>query len=282
MVRGPSITGQAEAFAGTWCQTRRPDGVVCSTGCLVGGSVADSMASGDDRAGGPALVVEYCDVPYVVEVERTLSFGRVADLVVDDNPFLHRVLGIFRFRNDLWWLSNCGSRIRIEVADFTSASLFTIAPGAEMPLHFPSALIRFHAGKTAYELTASIDELASAGPVPMTAVDGAETITVADLPMTRDQLRLIVSLAELALRDPFAREFRLPSNRQAAQRLGWTLTKFNRKLDNVCDKLTKKGVPGLRGDVAELATDRRRRLVEYSVQVGLVTPNELALLDEAG
>ena len=38
------------------------------------------------------------------------------------------------------------------------------------------------------------------------------------------------------------------TNREVAARLGWSLTKFNRKLDNVCQKLKKAGVQGLHGD----------------------------------
>jgi hypothetical protein len=34
----------------------------------------------------------------------------------------------------------------------------------------------------------------------------------------------------------------LPTSAAAAQRLGWSITRFNRKLDNVCDKLDRQGV----------------------------------------
>ena len=61
--------------------------------------------------------------------------------------------------------------------------------------------------------------------------------------------------------------------------LGWAITRFNRKLDNVCDKLDKQGVAGLRGGPGKLASNRRTRLVEYAVGTRLVTPEDLALLD---
>jgi hypothetical protein len=72
----------------------------------------------------------------------------------------------------------------------------------------------------------------------------------------------------------------LPSSAAAAQRLGWSLTRFNRKLDNVCDKLDRQGVPGLRGGVAASATNRRVRLVEYAVASRLITRDDLPLLDD--
>jgi hypothetical protein len=66
----------------------------------------------------------------------------------------------------------------------------------------------------------------------------------------------------------------------AAARIGWTLTRFNRKLDNVCDKLDKVGVQGLRGGKGNLATNRRLRLVEYAVATRLISQDDLYLLDK--
>lgn len=73
----------------------------------------------------------------------------------------------------------------------------------------------------------------------------------------------------------------IPSSAEAAKRLGWALTRFNRKLDNVCDKLDRVGVVGLRGGgVGKLATNRRARLVEHAVTSHLVTPADLHLLEK--
>ena len=57
------------------------------------------------------------------------------------------------------------------------------------------------------------------------------------------------------------------------------MTTFNRKLDNVCDKLDKIGVRGLRGGKGNLATNRRLRLVEYAVATHLVGTEDLFLLE---
>ena len=73
----------------------------------------------------------------------------------------------------------------------------------------------------------------------------------------------------------------VPTSAQAAKRLGWQLTKFNRKLDNVCDKLDRMGVRGLRGGPGKLASNRRARLVEHAVFSRLVSSEDLPLLDQA-
>lgn len=79
------------------------------------------------------------------------------------------------------------------------------------------------------------------------------------------------------LRSPL--EALVPSSADAATRLGWGRTRFNRKIDNVCGKLARVGVAGLRGDSGKLATNRRARLVEHAVTSHLVTSDDLPLLD---
>ena len=71
----------------------------------------------------------------------------------------------------------------------------------------------------------------------------------------------------------------IPSSADAARRLGWTITKFNRKLDNVCSKLADAGTRGLHGGPGKLASNRRARLVEHALSTRLVTEADLALLD---
>ena len=98
--------------------------------------------------------------------------------------------------------------------------------------------------------------------------------------LTRDQRLLIVALAEPRLRGDGRASVVIPSSAAAARRLGWTSSKFTRKLDNVCEKLSKLGVRGLLGDSETHASNRRARLVEYAVATRLVTRSDLASLDD--
>jgi hypothetical protein len=67
----------------------------------------------------------------------------------------------------------------------------------------------------------------------------------------------------------------MPANREVAHRLGWTITKFNRKLDYLCRRLAESGVEGAFGDSGDLATNRRQVLVEHAVARRLVTVADL-------
>ena len=232
-----------------------------------------------DRLAIQSLVVEFLGEEYSVTPGQPFSFGRSADLSIDDNQRLHRKLGLFDFADGMWWIHNVGSLITIEVADRNSPSRLSLAPGATMALVFEEASLRFRAGATAYEVNVDVPFT----PPPRSdtdadeTVDGVPTVVAAELTFTPDQLRCILALAEPRLVDAAADH--LPTNKAAAARLGWKLTKFNRKLDNVCTKVGAAGVSGLHGDVGMLATKRRERLVDYALSSNVVTSADLTLLE---
>jgi len=115
-------------------------------------------------------------------------------------------------------------------------------------------------------------------PAVAERVDGGET-TIGRLTLSPEQRLLIVALAEPVLRRSDRGASSLPSSAAAARRLGWTITKFNRKLDTVCEKLEAQGVRGLHGGPARLAANRRARLVEYSLAARVIDRADVGLLD---
>lgn len=201
-----------------------------------------------------------------------LRFGRSADLEVDDNPFMHRVVGRFVHREGVWWLQNHGTRLRIELIDADSGSVLVAAPGQQVPVLGESFLVRFSAGPTNYEITGT----RTGPPLRIDSegeVFGTETIDFGSIPLSPEQHLLMVALYESRLRLGT-----IEGNTAMAQRLGWPVTKFNRKLDVICDKLARAGVPGVKGSSGSQAEGRRDALVSYALRLGLVGPNDLDLL----
>ena len=90
---------------------------------------------------------------------------------------------------------------------------------------------------------------------------------------------MTLALAEPWLRRTGSGPVDLPRNADAAARLGWKLTRFNRALDNICDKLDRIGVRGMRGGPRMHASYRRTALVDYALTARLVTIEDLPLLD---
>lgn len=226
------------------------------------------------------VVVEFCGERHPVTTGRPFTIGRQGDLVVDDNPFLHRRFLQIAFQRDLWWLTNLGSQLSATVADDAGTVQSWLAPGARVPLVFARSTVWFTAGPTTYEIDVHCDE-------PPFSVAGTERAAVGDTTcgrasLTPEQRLLLVALAEPVLRRRVPGPVDCPTSAEAAARLGWAVTKFNRKLDYVCHKLEKLGVRGLHGDPDRLARDRKARLVEYALATRLVVPADVALLQDRG
>lgn len=223
--------------------------------------------------------LEFCGEWHVLPSDRHFVIGREGDLVIDDNPYLHRRFLDIEHRDEFWWMANRGNQLSATLSDREGRFQAWLAPGAHVPLVFEAMTVRFTAGATSYDfnvfLPSPIFEFTPlAGPS-----DGSTTL--GRVVFTPEQHLLVVALAEPSLRTDGTGRSPVPSSAEAASRLRWPLTKFNRKLDNVCQKLKRAGVRGLHGEAGNLASDRRARLVEYAMAVRLVTPADLALLDIA-
>ncbi|MCL2788189.1 MAG: hypothetical protein FWD59_06800, partial [Micrococcales bacterium] len=208
---------------------------------------------------------------------REVFIGRDADLTIDDNPYLHRHLLCLTCEQGFWWIINVGSRITATVCDSATGTQAWLAPGARLPLIFQDTTVIFTAGALTYRVTIHNREPAWRN-LPVTAGASGST-TIGHISFTATQKQLIVALAEPVLRSEGVGISQIPSSQDVAKRLGWAMTRFNRKLDAVCAKLERLGVEGLRGGVEGPATNRRARLVEYAVATMLVTPVDLLLLD---
>jgi len=221
--------------------------------------------------------IEYCGEWFDVPVDAPFTIGREADLTIDENPYLHRHFLSIHQDFGLWWVSNTGALLSATVSDTTGQVQAWLAPGAKLPIVFQEMHVMFTAGSTTYDFTIHTEEdFFNTGTA---SAIGAGSTTIMPVVLTTSQRQLILSLAEHVLLQSVPGRGSIPTSAEAAKRLGWSMTTFNRKLDNVCDKLDKIGVDGLRGGKDKLATNRRVRLVEYAVASHLVSVDDLVLLD---
>jgi hypothetical protein len=223
------------------------------------------------------LRVEFCGERYTATPGADFVVGREGDLEIDDNPYLHRRFLLITEEAGLWWIANVGSLLSATITDGSGGVQAWLPPGARLPIVFPRVQVLFSAGATTYDFTIENDrEYFSTTNIHAGA---SGTTTIGAVPLTSSQRLLVVALAEHMLKQDSPGRGQIPSSAEAAERLGWPLTTFNRKLDNVCEKLDKVGVQGLRGGRGKLATNRRARLVEYAVASHLVSRDDLVLLE---
>lgn len=102
------------------------------------------------------LWLDFAGVGY--EATESMSFGRNAELALDeDNQFMHRVTGEFRFNGLVWWLYNVGSSTRLLVFG-TNGARIELPPGTECALPMTEGSVSFLAGPTPYQLLYRADK----------------------------------------------------------------------------------------------------------------------------
>ncbi|WP_345218926.1 hypothetical protein [Georgenia halophila] len=225
------------------------------------------------------MQLEFCGEWFPLDPEEPFVIGREGVLEIDDNPYLHRRFLEVSAHEGLWWMENVGSRLSATIADPEGNTQAWLAPGARLPIVYARTTVLFTAGPTTYELTLVNDDPTFLPTRPAEEVEIGET-TIGPVTFTESQLQLVLSLAEPVLTGRGSTTS-IPTSQEAAARLGWAITRFNRKLDNVCYKLHRHGVRGLRGGPRRLAVNRRARLVEHAVASRLVTAEQLPLLEKA-
>ncbi|MDR2320828.1 MAG: hypothetical protein LBE60_04160 [Microbacterium sp.] len=235
------------------------------------------MAAADTAPTPTRVTVEFAGEYFPIEPGGRFLVGREGDLAIDDNLFLHRHFLEIAEIGGLWWLANIGSRLQATVTDASGGVQAWLAPGARLPLVFAVTSVIFSAGPTTYEFTVHSTQPTFRGTHRDDEVTGESTI--GDVPLTLSQKQLLLALAEPLLRRDGTGMSAIPSSTEAAARLGWAVTRFNRKLDNVCEKFDRIGVPGMRGGARGSAVNRRARLVEHVIASRLVDRADLVLLD---
>jgi hypothetical protein len=198
-------------------------------------------------------------------------------LLIDDNPYLHRQFLELTHRDGFWWIANVGTQLPATIAERDGSALSWLTPGARMPLVFANTAIRFTAGSTSYEINVAVDNPAY-DTVASQDESSAET-TIGRVTFLGEQRVLIIAMAEPMLRKSPGQLSILPSRGDVANRLGWSMKKFDRKLDAVCQKLHRAKVQGVYGSSDQVAANRRARVVEFAVSSGLVTRDDLVELD---
>ena len=208
------------------------------------------------------LVIQFIEQTF--RPDRQLSFGRNAELNLDpDNGYLHRHAGRFRLVDDIWWLENRGSRLRLKMMS-SDGSVIDLHAGASSPILGRSGTVSLVAGPTRYEVGYWLENESAPLAVETTGsiVVGADTATYGTA-LTPRELDFVVVLARNRLT---GRGGPLPSQADIADI--WGVSK--KTVDNTLQRLRAK----LRNqDVRFL--DTTEMLVEYLVAQGYVTISDL-------
>ncbi len=220
--------------------------------------------------GSGALVATQLKVGFAGEewdVSERLTFGRSGDIELDNNLYMHRLIGEFFVEDDVWWLRNLGARIYLTAVAVDGTRL-ELPPTSMQALASPSGVVRFNAGPTHYELDFAIAGLRSP------AVDDRPTVgentTQAAVLLTPREVDFLVTFGRSRL---LGFEAEVPTYAEVATTWGVA----TKTVDNTMQSLRRK----LRS--AGLARDESLEvMMGLVVRHGLVTRVDLAWADLGG
>ncbi len=224
-----------------------------------------------DRPDEGHLRVRFDEVIRDLGPDQALTFGRRADLVLDEsNRSLHRELGRIWCADSQWKLANLGTTIALVVTDLTGPSSARLAPGSSFSIPFGRCAVACSAGRANYRITLEQSAAAEVTYRRSTTEPFDATVTASSLVFNVEQHQLLAALARHRSAATLGTH-RSPTRRELAAELGWSPSKVGRKLDHLCVKLARAGIGGLVGTTAGAATDRQWRLAELAVELGVVS-----------
>ncbi len=204
-------------------------------------------------------------VSFVGEVYKPaseLTFGRHADLTLDENNFLHRRAGRFRLRDGTWWLENVGGRLRLTMVS-SDGSLLDLQPGSSSPLLGDSGEVSVTAGPTRYSLEYELQHIQMAITDSASyRISGADTMTYGPI-LTPRETDFVVVMAQGRLT---GRLGPIPSHGEIAEIWGVSAKTVDNTLQRLRTKLRNQNINSVTSS---------ETLIEYLVTQGLVSMADL-------
>ncbi|GAA3864697.1 hypothetical protein GCM10022275_13140 [Tessaracoccus defluvii] len=173
------------------------------------------------------MQVEIAGEAHLLQPGRVFTMGRTGDLIIDETPYLHRDFLTLHHSEGFWWLTNVGSRDSVLLTDPGNVSRSELGPGGTLPLLIPHTVVRFAAGPYSYELNLTLES----APVEIVVAPRVTEVSGAGMSgasFTESQLLAMLAVAEPLLKRVGTGVWAVPTAAQAARRLGWTQTRFNR------------------------------------------------------
>lgn len=227
-----------------------------------------------------------------VEAGEQCSFGRgldIVDLVLSDDPRIHRLSGTVQADEDGWTLYNDGRWLHLRVSALDRHGHDVLEPGTSLRVPWPRSRVDIVLGSETIGF--EVHHLGAQRPTPRRVdLDSGEGRTVVPVRINRRSgaFRALVALCEPQLLDSASDA--LPTNLEIARRLNRsgreernvTAKTVERRLDYCRERLELKSRADHGSRVGLDFRASRRQLISSAIMVGLVQVSDLAELDGVG
>ena len=217
--------------------------------------------------------------------EVTLGRGGAGvDVILSEDPRLHRHCATVMVGPDWWELHNTGSWLRLRVASSDRFAVDCLQPGDAIRVPWVNANVQLHLAGRCVEFSAHFDAARGRPRGFEPAEIEGPTMNPVVVDRGAGYFRALVALCEPQLLDPASIEvatdlqIALRLNRGGRESGRLTGKTVERRLDNCRGRFGLKVVDEFGMSAGLERRDSRRRLVELALLTGTVTPEDLELL----
>jgi hypothetical protein len=218
-----------------------------------------------------SLVVSAAGNTHRVEPGESFTFGRAATCTVcldPEDPAISRVAGEVSLTGDVWFVTNRSRSRHFAVVDRFGLR-HVLGPGQRDPIEGRVRVI-VDGSNGSHELVFSGPPPAEAEPE---ALSGQPTSAGDGVLINDADRRALVALFAGYLHEGAKYDPAPKSYAAAAARLGWPRTTLVKRIEYLRTRLSAAGVPHMQG------WNALSSLAEYALTTGLITRDDLALLD---
>jgi len=228
-----------------------------------------------------------------IAVGERVTFGRGGDdvdIVVADDPRLHRCCGVITVDDRGWELVNTGRWLRLRVVNLDRFGVDSLFPGQRLHVPWSEARIQAHVGDRCHEFVARYEASDRSPGAESTIPSDGEHPDATAVPVRVDRssgyFRALVALCEPQLLDPSSSDVATDlqiarrlnrSGRESGRLSGKTV---ERRLDNCRTRFGLKVTDENGFSVGLERRDSRRLLVEVALLTATVTPEDLRVLGD--
>lgn len=238
------------------------------------------------------LEIRTPDGDVTVPAGEQCSFGRgldIVDLVLTDDPRVHRHAGTAVVDESGWTLHNDGRWLHLRVTALDRRAFDVLEPGATLRVPWNRARVDIVVGSDTIGFEAFHSGLVRPASRPL-AVETGDVRTAIPVEIARNSgaFRALLALCEPRLAEsgnptlPTNQEIALRLNRSGAEDRRVTAKTIERRLDYCRRRL---GLKARAADGGQLGVDyraARQQLVDAAIMAGLVAASDLELLAGAG
>lgn len=196
-----------------------------------------------DLVNPPLIINDLVGLQRIIKPQEDVTVGRAGSFQIGhDDRYLHRIFFQVWYSGQGWLLKNHSREMGLDIqsrSTRTRSSMY-VGPGAIVMIPPGPSAVTFKTPERSYELHFDVPNRHLSRPNQVRIQHNTDSTHARHVP-NEDQRQLMEALAAPLLHSPGANDSVIPTIKEVASTLGWTVDKTNRKIERLVKSLEKDG-----------------------------------------